>query len=115
MSLESYLWDRSIETQAISLNPDAALQAAIFADGLVPVGTEMWVDYDDERYAYMAAEALTNPDSRRVYYAKVPNWDDVRIVASDDLDAPDPLMFDIGRYFLPDDGNFSPVFLLSNN
>jgi len=109
MSLQDFLWSHSIETQALSLNPDAALQSAIFADGLTPVGTEIWVDYGDDTYAYMAAESLSEADLRRVYYAKVPEWDNILIVEGGDES------IDMGAYFTPTDRKKSPVFILSNN
>jgi hypothetical protein len=73
VELHRHLWDESVDKQAISLNPDAALQAAIFRDGFVPVESEFWTPYADEQYAVMAAEHLES-GARRVYYAEVPEW-----------------------------------------
>lgn len=71
------LWDKSIELQTIQLNPNAALQKAIFAGGYVPVETEFRYFVDGVEYAAQAAEHLGTGD-RRVYYAVVPIWSDVR-------------------------------------
>jgi hypothetical protein len=71
------LWNKSIELQTVQLNPNAALQAAIFADGFVPVQSEFWHVVDGTEYAAQAAEHLGS-SQRRVYYAIVPNWSDVR-------------------------------------
>ncbi len=71
------LWDKSVELQTIQLNPNAALQAAIFADGFVPVEAEFWYTVDAVEYAAQAAEQLSSGE-RRVYYALVPVWSDVR-------------------------------------
>ena len=71
------LWDTSIELQTISLNPNAALQSAIFRDGYVPVESEFWQTIDEIEYAAQAAEHLST-GARRVYYAIVPNWNIVK-------------------------------------
>ena len=71
------VWDKSIELQTISLNPKAALQAAIFSDDFVPVESEFWHTIDDIQYAAQAAEHLET-GARRVYYTTVPEWDNVR-------------------------------------
>ena len=71
------LWAASIERQAISLNPDAALQAAIFADNYVPVQSEFRAMIDNIPYAVQAAEHLETGD-RLMYYAIVPKWNDVK-------------------------------------
>ena len=110
-SLHEFLWEHSISTQALSLNPDAALQAAIFEDDLVPVGTEIWVDYGSETYAYMAAESLSVPGFRRLYYAEVPHWDEIQVINNETK----PGEFDIANYFRPDEGQFGSIFMLSNN
>jgi hypothetical protein len=73
-------WDVSIEHQSISLNPNAALQQAIFGDGYVPVMSEFWLDHENDdkvERAYMAAEHLQSGD-RRLYYAVVPQWNNVQ-------------------------------------
>jgi hypothetical protein len=78
------LWDKSIELQTIQLNPNAALQVAIAADGFVPVESEFRYLVDSVEYAVQAAEHL-NSGERRVYYAIVPVWSDVRWFGPDDV------------------------------
>ena len=68
------MWDESIRLQTVSLNPDAALQAAIFKDGFVPVESEFWHTIDGIQWAAMAAEHLETGE-RRVYCTTVPDWD----------------------------------------
>lgn len=78
MTWQSELWSESVNRQAISLNPNAALQAAIFADGFTPVESEFWyTPSDGKQRAAMAAEHLETGE-RRVYYAVVPAWDVVK-------------------------------------
>lgn len=71
-SLEQYLWDLSIARQPISLNANAALQAAMFQDGLTPVESEEWEEYNNATYSYQAAEDPGGVIPRRVYVAEVP-------------------------------------------
>lgn len=72
------LWDESVRRQALALNPNAALQAAIFKDDYVPVGSEFYYTAADGiQRAAQAAESLETGD-RRVYYAIVPKWNEVR-------------------------------------
>jgi hypothetical protein len=88
-------WKASEDLQeecGISLNPEAALQAAILADGFVPVHTEIWLDHDSQdgtERAYMAAEKLDGSEPRRLYYAVVPNWNDVEWMNEPDM-PPEP-------------------------
>jgi len=71
------VWLESIQRQTISLNPHAALQSAIFADGFTPVETEFrFTPSDGIRRACQAAEHVGD-GRRRVYYAVVPQWNDV--------------------------------------
>lgn len=79
MSWQEEIWNESIKRQTISLNKDSALQNAIFDDGFTPVETEFWYTPSDDgiKRANMAAEHLGTGE-RRVYYAVVPNWNDVR-------------------------------------
>jgi hypothetical protein len=75
---KSEVWAESIERQAISLNPNAALQMKIFADNFVPVQSEFYYTAQDGiNRACMAAEHLQTGE-RRVYYAVVPNWSNVQ-------------------------------------
>lgn len=71
------VWAESIRLQTISLNPTAALQAAIFRDGFTPVESEFrYTPSDGVRRACQAAEHVGD-GRRRVYYAVVPHWNDV--------------------------------------
>lgn len=67
-------WAESIATQCLSLNPAAALQAAMFEDGFGPVGNEWW-DFDREgtQWALQAGENWEKGE-RRIYMAKVGEW-----------------------------------------
>lgn len=71
-TLEQYLWRLSVDRQPISLNAEAALQAAMFQDGFTPVESEEWEPYSDQTYAYMAGEDPSGVLARRVYAAKIP-------------------------------------------
>lgn len=78
MSWESEVWEESIKRQTVSLNPNAALQAAIYNDGFVPVGSEFYyIPSDGIQRAAMPAENL-GTGARRVYYAVVPHWNNVK-------------------------------------
>jgi hypothetical protein len=119
MSLEEFLWEDSLSTQCISLNPNAALQSAIFNDDFVPVGTEHWVIYDGKTYAYMAAETLGESLPRRLYYVLTPNWSDVSFIIDPDGEIPpDPPptspRIDMAKYFWPR-GDYGPIVTLENN
>jgi hypothetical protein len=74
--LENYLWEVSIEQQAISLNKDAAIQKRIYAHGYVPVMGEYYTHFEGHEYVLQAAEHLGG-EPRRVYYARVPDWNNV--------------------------------------
>jgi hypothetical protein len=81
---EKEIWTDSIATQKISLNANAALQRAIFADDMVPVGTEVYMDCSDgSKYAYHAAESLDGTTKRTVYYCEVGKWNDVLKITGD--------------------------------
>jgi hypothetical protein len=113
-SLEEHIWNVSIEQQVMSLNPDAALQRVIFADGYVPVMSEFWTRYNNKEYALQAAEHLQTGD-RVVYTAEVPLWDAVfKIREPLDL-PPEPTKFDMGKYFLPESGEFGPIYIMKNS
>jgi murein DD-endopeptidase MepM/ murein hydrolase activator NlpD len=88
-TLQEHLWSVSIEQQTISLNPNAALQKAIFADDFVPVMSEYWTRYDEDDYAEMAAEHLGTGE-RRVYYARVPEWTNVQWTVDPNPAEPEP-------------------------
>jgi len=122
-SLEEFIWDHSKETQAISLNPDAALQKAMMNDGRTPVGTEIWVTYDGERYAYMAGETVNNSKPRKVYMTKVPNWNSITgftdprkpSVPIPPIPLP-PKVYVMPKYFYPPGVmKFGDIVILDNN
>lgn len=74
--LEDDLWSSSIDNQLLSLNPVAALQKRIFADGFVPVMCEHTYSFDGREYVYQAAEHL-DQGRRRVYYCQVGDWSNI--------------------------------------
>lgn len=78
--LNEYLRQLSLHQQVISLNPNAALQRVIFSDNFVPVMGEYWTRFEDDEYAIQAAEHLETGE-RRVYYAKVPHWNDINFIS----------------------------------
>ena len=65
--------------QAMRFNPNAALQSRIFAHGFVPNSPEFDVEIGGLPYRAQRAEHL-GTGRVRVYYAQVPNWNDVRFV-----------------------------------
>ena len=72
-SLEEALKTEADARQCISLNPGAALQKAIYADGFVPVENEFELEYDGERYMAQKAEQLGTGEAR-VYYTPFGVW-----------------------------------------
>lgn len=65
--------------QMMQLNPNAALQMRIFADGFVPTSPEFDVPVHDVEYRAQRAEHL-GTGKVRVYYAQVPDWSKVWFV-----------------------------------
>jgi hypothetical protein len=63
----------------VPLNPAAALQKRIFADGLVPNSTEFGLDHAAVSYVAQRAEDLKT-GIVRVYYVKKENWEEVSYV-----------------------------------
>jgi hypothetical protein len=63
----------------VPLNPAAALQKRIFADGLVPNSTEFDLEHAGVSYVAQRAEELRS-GVVRVYYVKKENWDEVSFV-----------------------------------
>jgi murein DD-endopeptidase MepM/ murein hydrolase activator NlpD len=88
-TLEQKLWRISIDEQVLELNAQAAIQGAILADGYVPVSGEYWTDYEGTGYAAQGAEHLAGRP-RRVYYARVNDWDNVIWFTEPDTTPPDP-------------------------
>lgn len=75
--LRNTLFKQAETRQLIQLNPDAALQRQIFGDGFVPNSPEFDVEINRVRYRAQRAEHLET-GKVRVYFAKVPDWHDVR-------------------------------------
>jgi hypothetical protein len=65
--------------QALKLNPQAALQKALLADGFVPTSEEFSVSYDGKSYVAQRAERLRD-GAVRVYYCVSGDWGNVRYV-----------------------------------
>jgi N-acetyl-anhydromuramyl-L-alanine amidase AmpD len=63
----------------LPLNPAAALQKRIFADGLVPNSTEFDLEHGAVSYVAQRAEDLKT-GAVRVYYVKKEDWDEVNFV-----------------------------------
>jgi hypothetical protein len=84
-TLNEHLWQTSLKAQTISLNPNAALQQAIYQRGYVPVGSEVWTNYGDKGYAVQPAEELTGKP-RLAAVAEVGNWGNVWFVSNPDID-----------------------------
>lgn len=75
-TLQSTLLAEATRRQVIELNPNAALQKQIFADGFVPTSPEFEVTFDNGRYVGQRAEHLTSGEVR-VYYVRSGAWDQV--------------------------------------
>lgn len=67
------------ENQVMQLNPDAALQEAIFGDGFVPNSGEFELPFDSDAYIAQRAEHLETGEVR-VYYVKKPEWGNVQYI-----------------------------------
>jgi N-acetyl-anhydromuramyl-L-alanine amidase AmpD len=79
-TLEEQLLQQAQAQQKIQFNPQAALQARIFSDGLVPNSREFDVPFGDATYRAQRAEHLGTGEVR-VYYCKVPLWGQVWFVS----------------------------------
>ncbi|NOX62260.1 MAG: hypothetical protein GXP42_10000 [Chloroflexi bacterium] len=77
--LEEILRTAAQQAQCIYLNPEAALQKAIFRDNYVPTSNEFDLEYEGEKYIAQRAEHLVKGEPR-VYYVKVPEWGNVQWV-----------------------------------
>lgn len=82
-TLSQHLWRVGEENQVIELNPGAAIQKVIFADGFVPVMGEYLTTYANQKYVVQVAEHLGTGE-RRTYYAIVPHWDNVMYITGPD-------------------------------
>jgi hypothetical protein len=79
VSLRNVLLAEAEVHQTIQLNPIAALQSRIFADGFVPTSPEFDTQVNSVQYRAQRAEHL-GTGQVRVYYAKVPDWANVQFV-----------------------------------
>jgi len=72
-SLEEAMKGEADKRQCISLNPGAALQKQIYADGFVPVENEFDMIWDDQRYMVQKAENLSTGEAR-AYHCPYGVW-----------------------------------------
>jgi N-acetyl-anhydromuramyl-L-alanine amidase AmpD len=79
-TLQEQLLQEAQAQQKFQFNPQAALQARIFADGLVPNSGEFDVPFGPATYRAQRAEHLGTGEVR-VYYCEVPLWGQVRFVS----------------------------------
>jgi murein DD-endopeptidase MepM/ murein hydrolase activator NlpD len=82
-TLPEKLWQEGMDLAP--LNFDAALQKKAMADGYRPLGRERWVAYEGVNYAIQPAIQWSTLD-RRVYYARVPEWDKVQWIGDPDAE-----------------------------
>ena len=82
-TFEEALWEESVDTQKLSLNPEASIQAEIFADSMNPVTSEASTTYGSTVWVHQAAESLDN-GSRIVYYVEHGSYNDVYRIGEDD-------------------------------
>jgi hypothetical protein len=75
---QALLWGGE-QAQTMQLNPDAALQKRIFADGFVPNSPEFDVTFQGFDFVAQRAERL-DTGAVRVYYCEVDDWANVRHV-----------------------------------
>jgi hypothetical protein len=78
-TLEQQLLQQAQAQQKIQFNPQAALQARLLSDGLVPNSPEFDVRFADATYRTQPAEHL-GTGKVRVYYCKVPDWSNLLCV-----------------------------------
>lgn len=83
--LPTALIDAAEVNQVIQFNPDAALQQAIFADGLVPNSSEFRVTVAGDTYIGQRAEHLGTGEVR-VYFVQEGDWANVQHVVRSDVD-----------------------------
>lgn len=124
-TLEEFIWEDSLDTQAIRINPQAALQRRIFDEDLIPVSSEQEVVHGDKTYVYMTGEA--DPDVRivrKVFVAEKGDWENIIEVIEPAGEPPDttplpPLpdveFIDMAQYFWPESGPFGDIIILKNN
>lgn len=79
--LRGHMMEEGLKNRVMALNPMAALQKAIFADGYLPTSREFWTSYEGSSFAGQMAENLTNGE-RRVYFAEVDDWNNIHYVTN---------------------------------
>lgn len=73
------LLNEAARQQVLRLNPQAALQAALFRDNFVPTSGEFTLAYEGAVYVCQRAERLSD-GTVRAYYCLYGQWDNVLIV-----------------------------------
>jgi hypothetical protein len=83
------LWQIAKQKQLVAFNPKAALQAAMTGDGFNIAQTEF--DYTKPDGVALKAQLGIHPVSaeRRVYYAVVPQWNNVQWFGDPAVSPPD--------------------------
>jgi hypothetical protein len=82
VTLNELLLAAAARAQVIHLNPDAALQKQIFADGFVPNSKEFQVEKDGVAYLAQRAEHLGSGEIR-IYHVRVGDWANVAYIRGD--------------------------------
>jgi hypothetical protein len=80
-AFQRLLLEEGLRQQAIQLNPQAALQRRLLADGFVPTSNEFSWEFDGRQYIAQQAEKLGSGE-RRVYYALVGDGDNIQFAAA---------------------------------
>jgi murein DD-endopeptidase MepM/ murein hydrolase activator NlpD len=78
-ALWEHLWQEGIRHQVVSLNRTAALQMRLYGDGFVPTSSEFTTGFSGAEYVCQLAEHLGSGE-KRLYYARVPDWSEVRFI-----------------------------------
>lgn len=87
--LRTLLLEEGDGRQVITLNPKAALQKRMFADGYVPNSLEFPISFAGRDYVAQGANHLGRGDTR-IYYVQVGDWGNVRFVTTAQEPAPVP-------------------------
>lgn len=77
-TVQAFVWRQSKDRDTI--NPQAALQQAIFDAGYVPYSTEFWREFADGNVYAIQTAFDWSTGQRAVAFAKVPDWGNVRII-----------------------------------
>ena len=77
-TVEAFIWRQSNERDTI--NPQAALQRAIFQAGYVPYSTEFWQEAPDGATYAIQTAFRWDTNQRAVAFVKVPEWGNVRMI-----------------------------------